>query len=235
MALLKAYPGSEPKLIDHLVKQGFKGIVLEGTALGHVPTLAKKSWIPSIKKAVERGEKAFDDTGCTSCHMPKMVLNSRDFVEPDPRNPAGTCNNLAPDFAGMCPDYSFDMTEEGDGPRLEKGPGGTAIVRAYTDLKRHNLCDDPGSGAIRWFCNEQLAQGRPAQDGKPGTEFFLTRKLWDVGNTAPYGHRGDISTITEAILLHGGEARAARDAFDKSGNAKQRDLVTFLKTLQIVP
>lgn len=68
-----------------------------------------------------------------------------------------------------------------------------------------------------------------------GSEFFLTRKLWDVGNTAPYGHRGDVSTITEAILLHGGEGRASRDAFAASSMHDQRALVSFLKTLQIVP
>jgi mono/diheme cytochrome c family protein len=180
---------------------------------------------------VKHGEKVFDDAGCTSCHVPEMVLNSHDFVEPDPRNPPGTCAGAA----DGCPDYSFDMTIVGDKPRLEKGPGGTAIVRAYTDLKRHNLCDDPGPGAIRWFCNEQLALGRADQDGKPGTEFFLTRKLWDVGNTAPYGHRGDVTTITEAILLHGGEGRASRDAFETSDLDDQKALVTFLKTLQIVP
>jgi cytochrome c peroxidase len=192
---------------------------------------------PKGKKAraqVEHGEQVFADVGCTSCHVSEMVLNSRDFVEPNPYNPPGTCNNQG-DYEGLCPEYSFDMTKQGDGPRLEKGPDGTAFVRAYTDLKRHNLCDDPGPGAIRWFCNEQLAQGRPDQDGKPGAEFFLTRKLWDVGNTAPYGHRGDISTITEAILLHGGEGRASRDAFAASSVADQKAVVAFLKTLQIVP
>nr|WP_228779134.1 di-heme oxidoredictase family protein [Methylobacter sp. BlB1] len=128
------------------------------------------------------------------------------------------------------------MTKTGDKPRLEKGPKNTAIVRAYTDLKRHNLCDDANSAnPIRWFCNEQLAQGRPDQNGKPGSEFFLTRKLWDVGNTAPYGHRGDISTITEAILYHGGEARASRDAFAAKPVEDQKALVAFLKTLQVVP
>lgn len=180
---------------------------------------------------VKKGEKVFDDAGCTSCHMPEMVLNGRDFVEPNPFNPPGTCASAA----DGCPDFSFDMTKTGDKPRLEKGPNGTAIVRAYTDLKRHNLCDEPGPGAIRWFCNEQLAQGRADQDGKPGTEFFLTRKLWDVGNSAPYGHRGDVSTITEAILLHGGEGRASRDAFEASSADEQKALVSFLKTLQIVP
>jgi len=183
------------------------------------------------RKMVKHGEQVFDDIGCTSCHVPNMMLNTRDFVEPDPRNPAGTCAGAA----DGCPDYSFDMTETGDEPRLEKAHDGKAIVRAYTDLKRHNLCDDEGPGAIRWFCNEQLAQGRADQDGKPGAEFFLTRKLWDVGNTAPYGHRGDVTTITEAILLHGGEGRASRDTFEASSLNDQKALVMFLKTLQIVP
>ncbi|MCK5359223.1 MAG: hypothetical protein KAJ95_01280, partial [Gammaproteobacteria bacterium] len=121
------------------------------------------------------------------------------------------------------PDYSFDLSEEAG---LE-----STTVSAYTDLKRHSLCDDD----INWFCNEELAQGRAdAIDGTPGTEFFLTRKLWDVGNTAPYGHRGDVHTITEAILLHGGEGRASRDAFEASSVKDQKALVTFLKTLQIV-
>ena len=94
---------------------------------------------------------------------------------------------------------------------------------------------DPGPGAIRWFCNEQLAQGRADQDGKPGAEFFLTRKLWDVGNTDPYGHRGDVTIITEAILYHGGEGRVLRDAFDASDVDDQKAIVAFLKSLQIVP
>jgi len=177
--------------------------------------------------AVEHGEQLFDDVGCTSCHVPEMVLNNRNFVEPNPFNPPGTCSSAAEG----CPDYSFDMTKDGDKPRLEKGKDGTAIVRAYTDLKRHSLCDED----INFFCNEQLAQGRPAQDGKPGTEFFLTRKLWDVGNTAPYGHRGDVSTIFEAIMFHVGEARVSRDAYAALSNADQGAVVKFLKTLQVLP
>jgi cytochrome c peroxidase len=183
----------------------------------------------AYRNHIEYGEQLFFDVGCASCHTPEMVLESRYFVEPNPFNPPGTCAGAA----DGCADFAFDMTKEGEGPRLEKGPNGTAIVRAYSDLKRHNLCDDPGPGAIRWFCNEQLAQGRPDQDGKPGTEYFLTRKLWDVGNTAPYGHRGDISTITEAILVHGGEGRASRDSFAALSVDDQKAIVGFLKTLKI--
>ena len=177
----------------------------------------------------EHGEAVFSAIGCAGCHVPSMILDSPMFVEPNPYNPAGTCAGAGEG----CPEYSFDMTRDAAPPRLKEQSTGAVVVRAYTDLKRHNLCDDPGPDAIRWFCNEQLAQGRAAQDGKPGTEFFLTRKLWDVGSSAPYGHRGDISTITEAILLHGGEGRGARDNFVSRPIEDQRALVDFLKTLQI--
>lgn len=178
----------------------------------------------NARKMAEAGEQMFDDIGCASCHTPEMELSSTIFVEPNPFNPPGTCAGAA----DGCPDYSFDLAEKAG---LKKNKDGTATVRAYTDLKRHNLCDDD----IDWFCNEQLAQGRADQDGKPGAHFFLTRKLWDVGNTAPYGHRGDVTTITEAILLHGGEGRASRDAFEASSTHDQKGLVTFLKTLQALP
>ena len=157
-----------------------------------------------------------------------MRLRSADFVEPYSLNPSGT-------FANGEKPFVFGMTQAGEGPHLE-ADGGGAVVRAYTDLKRHNLCDDPGDpGGLRFYCNEKLAQGRPDQDGRPGMEFFITRKLWDVGNSAPYGHRGDLTTIAEAILAHGGEARAARDAFAARPVGNQAAVVNFLKTLVVLP
>ena len=180
---------------------------------------------------VEQGEAVFAALECTSCHVPAMTLDSRHFVEPNPFNPAGT-------FSDTSQSVSFDMTKDGEKPQLEKGPDGGAIVRAYTDLKRHNLCDPLGGPVldpIRYYCNEQLAQGRPDQNGLPGEEFFLTRKLWDVGNSAPYGHRGDLTTIAEAIYMHGGEARESRDAFANSTVDDQAALVLFLKSLQVLP
>jgi len=51
VALLKYYPGMEPDIIDFLVERGYRGIVLEGTGLGHVG-----EWlIDSIRNAVEKG------------------------------------------------------------------------------------------------------------------------------------------------------------------------------------
>lgn len=59
IALIKAYPNSKPEIIDLLVENlGIRGIVIEGTGLGHVPTQPddeKYSWITHIKKAIEDG------------------------------------------------------------------------------------------------------------------------------------------------------------------------------------
>lgn len=55
VAILKAYPGSDPGVIDYMVRKGYRGFVIETGGLGHVPTFAKKSWIDTIKKHVSRG------------------------------------------------------------------------------------------------------------------------------------------------------------------------------------
>jgi glutamyl-tRNA(Gln) amidotransferase subunit D len=55
VSLLKAYPGSEPDILEFLVKKGYKGFVIEGTGMGHVPTSSEKTWIPAIKKLIKDG------------------------------------------------------------------------------------------------------------------------------------------------------------------------------------
>ncbi len=52
VALLKTYPGSDPETMEYLLEKGYRGFVLEGTGLGHVPV---KTWIPVIKRAVKDG------------------------------------------------------------------------------------------------------------------------------------------------------------------------------------
>jgi CxxC motif-containing protein (DUF1111 family) len=62
---------------------------------------------------------------------------------------------------------------------------------------------------------------------------FLTAKLWDVGNSAPYGHRGDLDTLFAAITSHGGEATSSEAAFESLPNDEQAAVVAFLKTLRM--
>ncbi len=175
---------------------------------------------PEVARAIIMGERLFTGIGCGDCHVPSMVLNNPVFSEPNPYNPAG---NLVPSETSATVD--FDMTERGFGNRLERRYDGKAVVRAFTDLKRHNLCD----ADYDHFCNEKVVQA-----GVP-TEQFLTRKLWDAGNTAPYGHVGDLTTMTEAIHFHGGEARGQRDAYFAMDAEEQAYVIEFLKSLQILP
>ena len=174
---------------------------------------------PAKRQAARDGESLFSAIGCAGCHVPAMKLNSPMFMEANPFNP-----DWKIPFAVKKP-TGFDMTKDGELPRLEATPEGGAIVRAYTDLKRHNLCDS----ADQFFCNERVAE--------PGIALstFLTRKLWDIGSSAAFGHRGDLSTITEAIEHHAGEARPARTKFSNLSPYERAAIVEFLKTLQILP
>ena len=53
-ALVKAYPNSDPSILDFLAEKN-RGIIIEAMGLGHVPTNSAKSWIPHVKKAVDTG------------------------------------------------------------------------------------------------------------------------------------------------------------------------------------
>jgi di-heme oxidoreductase (putative peroxidase) len=172
------------------------------------------------RAAAQRGESRFAEIGCADCHKPALTLNSRFFSEPNPFNPAG--NLRVQDVRQL---FTFDLTKSIPKPRLERSGDNGAIVRAFTDLKRHVICDDQDP----FFHNERLVQS-----GVP-VDQFITRKLWDVGNTAPYGHRGDLTTITEAILHHAGEARPQRERFAALGKDQQAEIIEFLKQLQVLP
>ncbi len=187
---------------------------------------------PSEQAILTQGESLFLEIDCSVCHVPEFELDSRFFVEPNPYNSDETPNLT---FNDTSQSYSFDMTEQGDSPRLERSGEG-AIIRPFTDLKRHNLCDDPDevTDPIRFYCNEQLDQSRPVQNDRPGREFFITRKLWDIGNSTSFGHRGDVTTIYEAILYHGGEARTSRDTYVALSEEDQLAVVKFLYSLQVV-
>ena len=188
------------------------------------------------RRAAERGEARFAKIGCDSCHVSALALESRNFTEPNPFNPSG---NLQ--IEDVSEPFAFDMTVEGPGPHIERMPKGGALVRAFTDLKRHDLND----ANYDHFANEQLPQGSLVGFADPDdftvppaprpTRAFLTRKLWDAGNSDPYGHRGDLTTLTEAIYFHGGDARSERDAFFALSADDQADVIEFLKSLQVLP
>ena len=98
-------------------------------------------------------------------------------------------------------------------PRLS-GPRGPIPV--YSDLLLHDMGED-------------LADGIVMQEA--GGAEFRTQPLWGLAATGPYLHDGRADTLEQAILAHGGEAQAARDAFAGYNETQKTDLIEFLMTL----
>ena len=92
----------------------------------------------------------------------------------------------------------------------------------YTDLLLHDM--GPG-----------LADGRP--DFKAGPRDWRTAPLWGIGvseqvNGSPHLlHDGRARNVLEAILWHGGEAKASRDIFAGLSKAERDDLIAFVNSL----
>jgi hypothetical protein len=173
---------------------------------------------PEIEAAVLVGEQKFVQIGCGGCHVPALPLtgNGNVFVEPNPFNPAG---NLRPE--DVPEPFAFDLTRAGPTPRLPREIDGSVLVPAFTDLKRHDM------GPL-------LDTEKRVQAGVP-TNQWLTKKLWGFASEPHFLHHGRATLISEAILAHGGDGQAARDAFAALPQAHQREIVAFLKTLQILP
>jgi hypothetical protein len=176
-----------------------------------------------------RGEALFAQVACTSCHIPALPLNSTVFCEPNPRNGDGT-------FGDQSQKFCFDL-QKTSGLRGK-------MVPAYTDLKRHTICDPtkPYDPVTNHYCSDVaivpgFASTDPTGPGgsidRPFYYQFLTAKLWDGGNSGPWGHRNDLDTIYDAIVAHGGEAAQSEAAYEALSDADQLAVVAFLKTLKM--
>ena len=200
---------------------------IELASLGLIPALSAEE-----QASIAAGETVFDRTRCGSCHVKSMVLNNPIFSEPsqntnyrdavfpagqnpvargvDPRNP------ITIDLTRDQPDNHIALPSGGFLGSLEKDRAGHGIVRLFSDLKRHDM----GNGLAESI--DEVGTGRSV---------FLTRTLWGVGTTAPYLHDGRATTLTEAILEHGGEAGNARSDFLSLSTDDQQNLVAFLDNL----
>lgn len=96
------------------------------------------------------------------------------------------------------------------------------VFYPFTDLLLHDM-------------GEGLADNRP--DFKADGKEWKTRPLWGIGlqqivnGHTEYLHDGRARNLTEAIMWHGGEAQASKEAF-KNLTAKDRnDLLKFLNSL----
>ncbi|MEP3225644.1 MAG: di-heme oxidoredictase family protein [Parasphingorhabdus sp.] len=168
------------------------------------------------RERVSRGEQLFKKSKCSSCHMPELPLNSTLFVEPSPFNLEGTLRQ-----SDVAVPLRFQVPYFNQIARKSK----PIMIPLFSDLKRHKISD----AEKPHFANETMVEGLTSIDE------FLTKRLWAVGNTAPFGHRGDITQMREVILHHGGEARKARLEFETLSRNDQNDIILFLSSLQVLP
>jgi mono/diheme cytochrome c family protein len=175
----------------------------------------------------DHGRAVFQKTGCAACHVPNLTINHDRRVADvetvyDPTHAGCTVDNLC-FFNNMFATASTLYWDENDGsgyPDLKLPLGNPFVVKdIFTDFKRHDV------GANFYERN---------WDGTMQT-MFLTRPLWGVGSTAPYGHDGRSNSLNDVILRHGGEALTARNAFAALKANDQNALITFLNSLVLFP
>ena len=164
-----------------------------------------------------RGRKTFEAIGCGTCHVPALPLDSVRFDDPGPRDMAGTLRR------GEAVDATYDLALLEWLAELPRDAEGRTLVPLFGDLKRHRI----SGGKNSHFGNELLSQRHVERD------VFATTELWGVADTAPYGHRNDLTTLEEAILAHGGDAEGSRDAYEALNEDRRKSVIAFLRTLTV--
>jgi Di-haem oxidoreductase, putative peroxidase len=177
---------------------------------------------PAVYKQTEdtqKGEKIFNQIGCESCHIPDLLIeHDRRVADVDTvYDPVrGNLNNL---FATATA-FLHEINDGSGFPTIKVPNGNSFLVKdIYTDFKRHDL----GPAFYERNYNGTL------------TKQFLTRPLWGVGSTSPYGHDGRSINLTEVILRHGGESQASTDAFAHLSHEEQSRVLDFLNSLILFP
>lgn len=97
-------------------------------------------------------------------------------------------------------------------------------IHPFTDLLLHDM-------------GEGLADGRP--DFLATSREWRTTPLWGIGlaqtvlgnSEVSYLHDGRARSLEEAILWHGGEAGASREAFVQAAATERDELIQFLRSL----
>ncbi len=103
--------------------------------------------------------------------------------------------------------------------QTDQGPD---TIMPYTDLLLHDMGPD-------------LADGRP--DFLASGQEWRTPPLWGIGliktvnGHTRFLHDGRARNLTEAVLWHGGEARASQQAFTRLSKTERQALIAFLESL----
>jgi len=75
-ALVKYTPGASPQILNYYIDKGYKGIVLEGTGLGHVAS----DWIDGIKRATEENIPVVVTSQCLRGRICDLVYDTGRYM-----------------------------------------------------------------------------------------------------------------------------------------------------------
>jgi glutamyl-tRNA(Gln) amidotransferase subunit D len=75
-SLVKYTPGSSPEILNYYIDKGYRGIVLEGTGLGHVAS----DWIDGIKRATEEAVPVIITSQCLRGRICDRVYDTGSYM-----------------------------------------------------------------------------------------------------------------------------------------------------------
>ncbi|MFZ1280187.1 MAG: hypothetical protein WAR59_05075, partial [Ignavibacteriaceae bacterium] len=105
VAIVYYYPNMKPDMIDSLIDNGYKGIVIAGTGLGHV----NKPLYPALKRAKEKGVAVYMTVQTLWGYVQMYVYDTgRDMMELGVIPAA----NMLPEVAYMKLGWAFGQTND---------------------------------------------------------------------------------------------------------------------------
>ena len=177
------------------------------SALHVFATTMDRPYMEPLRGAARRGYERFQELGCVGCHMPSLETARRHLPLRLPEVETRPFDNEY---------FSIDLSLQPMG--FERTRAGGLVVPLFSDLKRHDM----GEGLKESF--------RLADDETNRT--FVTARLWGVADTGPWLHDGRATTLSDAILAHGGEAQPVRDRFAGLSAGGREDVLAFLRSLR---
>jgi hypothetical protein len=204
MQPVEAFPGESDPDGDGIEDEILAG---ELSVLSAFIATLERPFAEPLSSEAEAGFGAFQEIGCASCHIPALETRGKEVQLRFPEEPTD------PDAHVF---LSIDLTEEP--MSFEGNDQGGIRVPLFADLKRHDM----GDGLAESFDRVSEQTNRE----------FTTARLWGIADTAPYLHDGRATTLTEAILAHGGEAQIARNGFEALDDQARTELLEFLRSLR---
>lgn len=150
---------------------------------------------------IQRGAQHFGVLGCNKCHIPAVRTGDHKFPE------------LA--HQDIQPFTDLLLHDMGDGLKDDSGNDKAKLWRT----------------APLWGLKDVRAANNSRQDEfRPGDVSIVWTRAWEAvkGNPVTLLHDGRASSLEEAILWHGGEAEAAKQAYRKLNKYERDELHSYL-------